>query len=116
MYGRSILIPKKSINEFGFFITKLGPMLGFSKINTNLIDSDCRLVYDKKFDKFYLKCPQSFDLKEYDNNREQIAAIDPGEKIFLSYYSMNSCVMIGDDIRKNILEHEKKNKNISTKY
>ena len=116
--SQSILIPSKSINKKGIFINLLKEMKGFDKINIEHIDSDSRLIYDKYFNKFYLKCPLYFDRTTI-NNRKEIVALDPGEKIFMTYYSFNNCGMIGYNIREKILQYESKirklQKIISTK-
>lgn len=103
--GRSIIIPKKSIQENSIFKTFMGEMKGINKININNINSDCRLIYDKRLNRYYLKCPFYFDPKVI-KNREKLVALDPGEKVFMTYYSENNCGMIGHDIRKNILVYE----------
>jgi putative transposase len=103
--GRSILIPKKSIQKNSFFRTLLGDMDGISEIPVDKIESDCRLIYDKRLNRYYLKCPFYFDSKKI-KDREKMVALDPGEKVFMTYYSENDCGMIGHDIRKNILVYE----------
>jgi transposase len=109
--GQSVLIPSKSINKNGFFTTKLGIMNGFDKIDVSKITSDSRLIYDRYFNKFYLKCPIYFKIKKIEN-RKSIVALDPGEKIFMAYYSLNDCGTIGDDIKKEILNYQVKIKKI----
>ena len=110
--GRSILIPHKSINKNGFFPKLLnGPINGFEKINVNLIQCDCRLIYDKYLNKYYIKCPIYKDIKNIKNKKESVA-LDPGEKIFMSYYSFNDCGMIGYDIRNKILKYQSKIKQL----
>lgn len=105
--SQSILIPTKSINNKGIFTSLLKQMNGFDKININDIKGDCRLIYDHYFNKFYLKCPMYFDIKNIDK-RNKIVALDPGEKIFMTYYSFNNCGMIGYDIKNKILLYESK--------
>ena len=109
--GQSILIPKKSISKDGIFISKLKKIKGFENINTDLIDCDSRLIYDNKYKKFYLKCPQYFD-KINVLNRSPIVAIDPGEKIFVSYYSLQNCGHIGDNMREKFLYYQSKIKKL----
>jgi putative transposase len=105
--GQSVLIPLKSINKNGIFTNTLSKINGIEKINTNLLKSDCRLIYDKFFNKFYLKCPLNFDIKTIDNKKE-IVALDPGEKIFMTYHSFTETGMIGSDIKNKILKYEAK--------
>jgi len=105
---QSILIPKKSIQKTGFFRTKLGKINNFeNKINFNDIECDCRLLYNKILNKFYLYVPEH---KKPINNRKKrdVVALDPGEKVFMSYYSLNNYGKIGEDIRQPILNVEKK--------
>ena len=104
---QSIIIPIKSINKKGIFTSLLKNMVGFKNINIDNINGDSRLIYDKINKKFYLKCPRYFDIKTV-NNRKEIVALDPGEKIFMTYYSFNNCGMIGHDIKNNILKYESK--------
>ena len=39
-------------------------------------------------------------------NRKETVALNPGEKIFMSYYLFNDCRMIGNDIRNKILKYQ----------
>jgi transposase len=105
---KCICIPKKSINSNGFFTRKLKKIDNFNKIiDVNNIKSDTKLVYDYDEDKFYLFVPQYFDINKLKHPNE-IVALDPGEKIFMSYYSLKNYGFIGNDIRKPILKIEKR--------
>ena len=111
-HGRSILIPKPAINKNGFYSLLLyGPIKGFENINVNLIKCDCRLVYNKYLNKYYLKCPMYIEVKNIENRKETVA-LDPGERIFMTYYSFNDCGMIGYDIRNKILNYHIKIKKL----
>jgi putative transposase len=105
--SQSILIPSKSISKQGIFINLLGEMKGFDKINIDNINGDSRLIYDKITNKFFIKCPQYFNLQSV-TDRKEIVALDPGEKIFMTYYSLNDSGMIGYDIKNKILKYESK--------
>jgi len=105
--SQSILIPKKSIYKDGIFKLLLGDIKGFNKINTDLIDCDCRLIYNKKYKNFYFKCP-IYRNKKNVYNRNPIVALDPGEKIFISYYSLNNCGNIGGNLREKLLFYQTK--------
>jgi transposase len=104
----SILIPKNSISKKGIFVRYLGIQKKFTIVNVN---SDCRLLYNLKTRKIQLcylldtKCKYNVNDKD---EREEICSIDPGEKVFITYYTLNGYGMIGEDIRKPILKIEKK--------
>ena len=103
----SITIPKKSIYNNGFLKRQLkSPIKNFSaKIKAENIVSDCKLIYDKISDAFYFYCPSYIHYKTV-NNRNKICGLDPGEKIFMTFFSESNAGMIGKDIRKIILKHE----------
>ena len=107
-YCNCICIPKKNINSKGFFTTILDKINNFNKkIKIENIKSDTKLVYDKDDKKFYLFIPQYFNCN-ITRHPNEIVALDPGEKIFMSYYSLNNYGFIGNDIRKPILNIESK--------
>ena len=105
---KSIYIPKKSINSNGIFTNKLDKIENFDEtINVNSICSDTRLIYDYDDKRFYLFIPRYYDISQIKHPNE-IVALDPGEKIFMSYYSLKNYGFIGNDIRKPILKIEKR--------
>ena len=109
---RSILIPHKSITNKGIFSTILNKISNFDKLlkyieDIEHIKSDCRLVYDKTTKKFILYMP-IYKNKKSIKNRNEIVALDPGEKIFQTYYSQDECGKIGDNIRLIILKYQDK--------
>lgn len=100
---QSIFISKNAITKNGIFSSILGKIKNFNKIDTTKIATDCRLLYNKKFNKYYLCIP------EYQNrkllfNRKPVIALDPGEKNFMSYYSLSEYGKMGIDMRKPILK------------
>ena len=103
---RSLLIPYKSVLENGIYPKILGELEMNNKINYNNVVNDCRLVYNYNTQKYYLKCPMYYTKINIDK-RKPIVALDPGEKIFMTYYGLNECGKIGEDIRKPILKIEK---------
>jgi len=103
----SILIPNKSINKKGIFIRILKNMK-YSKEGIKLIkqygtNHDCRLVYNKNKDRYYIKLPILIDTKII-KKRSSICALDPGEKVFITYYSTKDAGFIGEDMRKILLK------------
>jgi transposase len=105
-----------AINKNGIFKNALKKMecSNFNKIILkHNIDKECKLMYDKKFNNYYLYIIIE---KKYKNieNRKEIVALDPGEKIFLSYYSNNEIGNIGNNMRIFILKQQKKIKNLQS--
>jgi transposase len=111
----SVFVSGKSINTNGIYIRNLTKTKNFKiiydkilkNINSEKIECDCRLIYDSFFKEYYLKVPFYTNVKVVEN-REPVVSLDPGEKIFMTYYSLDECGMIGDNIRIPILQHEKK--------
>jgi putative transposase len=106
--SQTILIPYKSVYENGFFKSILGDIYKFNKkFDVNNIKSDCKLTLDKRKKRFIFYSPQYTNIKTIQNKKE-VCSIDPGEAIFLTYYGLESCGKIGEDIRKPILKQESK--------
>ncbi len=125
---KSILIRKKLIDNNGFYNRFLGKIKGFNKVNIDNINSDCRLTYDSILDKYYFIIPQYIQPKLI-NNRKPIVSLDPGEKHFMTYYSLSESGNIGSNMRiellnrrnkislyQRILKRNKNNKNKSIKH
>jgi putative transposase len=107
-HGQSILIPKKSITNSSIFISKLGKIENFEKqVNFTKIQCDCRMVYDKIFNKFYLYIPEHIK-KKVKLSQSSVVALDPGEKVFMAYYSLKNYGFIGENMRNKILFYEQK--------
>jgi transposase len=110
---QSIFISKKSITKSGIFPTILKSIDNWENIYKSIVESignidcDCRLVYDKVLNKFLLKIPYNIECTS-NNDKQEIVSLDPGEKIFITYYSLDNCGRLGHDIRIPILEQEKK--------
>jgi putative transposase len=100
--SRSILLPKLSITDKGLFPTILGKSKFFNKkvielVNQNKVASDSRLIYDYVLRKVFLIIPL-YKPKKYDSkNKEKFIALDPGVRIFQTYYGEKSCGTIGED-------------------
>ena len=100
--SKSILIRKQLIDNNGFYKSFLGKIKGFNKITIANINSDCRLVYDTILGHYYFIVPQYIQPKLI-NNRKPIVSLDPGEKHFMTYYSLTESGNIGSDMRTNFL-------------
>lgn len=108
---QTITIYKNCINKNGIYINKLKKVLDFGKhVNCDNFECDCKLTYEKSTDSFYIYIPQYIQHKLI-TDRKDIVAIDPGEKVPFTYYSLNECGFIGDDIRVLILKKENKIRN-----
>jgi putative transposase len=101
---KSILIPKKSITNNGIFINILGKIKDFDKkINIDNIICDSRLIYNKDHNKYYLCIPEYQSMKNI-FNRKPVVALDPGEKNFMTFYSLDEYGKIGINLREPILK------------
>lgn len=103
---RSILISKKSVSDNGIFIKLLGEQKDFN-LDISKIEGDCRLIYNYKTKRFMLSYPIYCNIKKI-IKRKQIVALDPGEKIFMTFYSPSECGKIGEDMRDPILGIQRK--------
>lgn len=116
----SLLVTKKVISKEGIFLNALAKYTKFTKpllekiteyskahfninLNVDEIDCNCRLKYDKRNDKYYLCVPTFISTKEV-VQREEFCALDPGEKIFQTFYGEKSCGTIGNLFRHKIIE------------
>jgi transposase len=116
----SINIPATSVNKSSVFKDLLGHIKGWSDIYKRIQENcqgstfcDCRLVYDKLIDCFLLKVPY-YTTPVKILGRKKVVSVDPGEKIFMSYYSPEQSGHIGYDIRNPILKEQKKIKKIDS--
>jgi len=107
-YIKSILIPSKSININGIFSNKLG------KNNINILSKfidfdnfdniqDSRLIYIPQYNKFILKLVNK-EQKINCNNKKEFISLDPGERIFNSYFASDSYGFFGKDLHKIYLD------------
>jgi putative transposase len=112
----SICIPSTAITASGLFKEKLGSIRDWLKVYNQIKETtqsstlgwcDSRLVYDRVLNQFFLKVPY-YTTPNIPQGREKIIALDPGEKAFMSYYSLNQSGHIGYDIRVPMLKEEKK--------
>lgn len=105
--GRSVLVPSKSIMNTAIFKTLLKPMKGMEKIDVSKIKCDSRLVYDRATKTFFLRCPMYCNTT-IQHRKHNIVALDPGEKIFMTYHSLSDCGTIGQDFKNQILIYKTK--------
>ena len=104
--GRSVMIPKTSIQNDGFYKRHLGKMIGLNIKKINKLQ-DSRVIYDKLENKYYVSIPRNVSII-LENGKQSFVAMDPGEKIFQSFYGPNGYGNIGKNIRCKILKEEKK--------
>jgi len=113
--NRSLMVRGTAIGPKGLFPDKLGVIRGWTKIYKDILlvcgestrFCDSRLVYDSVTKRYTLNIPYYSDQVEI-LNRKQVVTLDPGEKIFQTYYSPEESGRIGHDIRLTILQEEKK--------
>jgi len=110
-------ISKKNISKKGIFINKIKNIEcnNYKKIFEKYkIENDCLLQYNYKLKIFYFLIV--FQDKYIDEtklkNRYEITSIDPGEKIFMYFYSNNLQGKMGDNMRIKILKIQRKIKKI----
>lgn len=110
----SIMIPGTAITKLGVFGTRLGSIRGWNHIYAKIQKvcgegklCDSRLVYDSVLKRYTLNIPY-YASRQLTAGKKLIVALDPGEKIFMTYYSPQQSGYIGNNIRLQILEEEKK--------
>jgi transposase len=108
---QTISISDRNISKDGLFIRALGKLDcdNFKKITKKYkLNRECKLQYDFTLNKYYLFV--IFDIEQQEVNelkRQEIVAIDPGEKIFNYFYSNNTMGKLGDNMRVKILDWQK---------
>ena len=106
--SQSIFLPKTSIKNDGFYMNHLKKMKGMENMNINLSDiGDSRLIYDKINNNYYLSISYHKSIIK-SNDKIRVVSLDPGEKIFLSFFSEINYGHIGKNIRNKILPIEQK--------
>jgi len=113
--NRSLMVRGTAIGKKGLFPDKLGAIQGWNDIYKQITGvcgeperfCDSRLIYDDVTKRYTLNIPY-FAEKEIIEERLPIVALDPGEKIFQTFYSPEQSGRIGYDIRLVILQEEKK--------
>lgn len=94
---QNCFITKTAISDIGVYHTKFGNL----KISESLPDEICdsRLIFDK--DRYYLKIPTSVKTQRFDN--QDICALDPGMRSFLTGYTINQIFDVGTSAYSKIL-------------
>ncbi len=105
---RTITIIKECVGVKGIYSSILKENNLSKNFNTDTIACDCKLSYDRTSKKFYLYVPQYVDCKQTDINKQPVCGLDPGEKVFMTYYSLDDYGFIGNDIRAPILKIQDK--------
>ena len=100
----SLFIPKSAVKKNSIYGSILGEIDG---LNLKEQTRDCRIVYIKDKNLYQLLTSETINKKKI-KNRKKIAALDPGENIFIAYYSEGKFGKIGKGIRKKILAEEGK--------
>ena len=112
--NQSLMIPGKAITTLGLFKRNLGSIHDWKEIyqtiqnvtnNTRICDS--RLIYDSVLKRYTLNIPY-YVKKDIQPDKKPVVALDPGERIFMSFYSPEQSGFIGNNIRFKILEEERK--------
>ena len=112
--SQTISISDRNISNDGIFIKTLGKLEcnNFKKITTKYkLNKECKLQYDFTLNKYYLFV--IFDgkdenlINESKIKKQEIVAIDQGEKIFNYFYSNNTIGKLGDNMRIKILGWQK---------
>ena len=112
---QTVTIPKRAMREKGIYPNSLGvtECKNYDYIISLNIKHESKLMYDKKMNKFYLYV--MMDRKKINpKNRKEIVALDPGEKTFMTYYSVNEHGKFGDNMRDRILHLQGRIKKLSS--
>ena len=117
---QTIIVNNRNISSKGIFSNALKELKckNFKNIIKKYqINQECKLLYDKTLNGYYLYILVKKNKIEI-KNRKEVVAIDEGEKIFASFYSVNEIGNLGKDMRIKILgiqnlikQYQKKIKN-----
>jgi putative transposase len=105
--SQSICIPNNAINGNTFYKSHLGKCISGLPNLQNIVN-DSYMVYNKLSNIYTINIPMYCEKKEVKHKREPIVALDPGEKIFITYHGINTFGAIGIHVRKKILSYQKK--------
>lgn len=102
---QTISIDERGLSEKGIYNRSLGKIEDTKWpdiVKKYKLNKECKLTYDKLFNKYYLHIVSEKD-KINIENRKEIVALDPGEKIFNYFYSNEQQGKLGDNMRAYIL-------------
>ena len=108
--SHSICILKKLVTKNGICARELGKnnMIINNVPIADIAKLDSRLIYNKNDKNFIIKCPKYINGIVHKERKENIVALDPGGKIFQSYYGLESYGHIGEDFGKVLLRKRNK--------
>ncbi len=89
----SIYIPKSAVQQQTVYRTLLGENLNPRELFPQ-IKYDCRLVYQQG--EYYLCIPFDKAIKQAENQRQKLVALDPGVRTFMSFYSETLAGKLGE--------------------
>jgi transposase len=106
---QTISVSERNISKDGIFINTLKKIdcKNWKHITEKYpLNKECKLQYDYVLNKYYLFVV--FDGKEViTKNRNEVVALDPGEKIFNYFYSKEMQGKLGDEMRVKIIGWQK---------
>jgi putative transposase len=88
----NLYIPKQSLSENGFYHTLTGIMNIREKVGE--AKYDCRVILEN--DRYFLIKPEDRAVKQPDNQRLPVVALDPGVRTFQTMYSNELVVKVGN--------------------
>jgi len=102
--NQCIGVPKTAVKKGSFYPSYLGRMSG---LDAETCECDSRVSYNHARDNYFMFLPQ-YREKTIIADRADFVALDPGERIFQTYYSPSEWGKIGEDSRGRILKYESK--------
>ncbi len=107
--SQTIAVSDRNISDDGLFINALGNTEcdnWKNIVKKYKLNKECKLQYDYILNKYYLFVV--FETKEMIiENRKEVVALDPGEKIMNYFYSNELMGKLGDNMRIKILNWQK---------
>jgi putative transposase len=79
----SIFIPKQAIRKESFYVSEIGSLFVTEQIG--VAELDCRVIFQNG--RYFLCKPEKRHIKEPENQRSLLVALDPGVRTFQTFYS-----------------------------